>query len=379
MHEIKARSYSDGKPVRIRLTDGLIADVSELDDPGDIPDLHVAPALFDNQVNGFKGVDFSDPNLTHAQMVNVVKALNQEGVTTFFPTVLTNSHENLLKIFRNLASFLDETIIRDSVPGFHLEGPYISPLPGFYGCHPASFIRKPSWDEFSKYQEAANGNIKQVTISPETEESFEFIRKCNAAGIVVALGHTNATSYQVNKAVDLGARISTHLGNGCANMIHRHNNPIWPQLANDLLIPTIIADGHHLLPEEIRVFFKVKGPDKIILTSDITHIAGMTPGNYIFFGSEIVLTDTGLIKNPVLDCLAGASLPLRTGIGNVMKFTGCTAREAFNMASSNVARVYGITDRGSLEPGQRADILLYQIVNHEVNVKQVFVKGKMVK
>ena len=108
---------------------------------------------------------------------------------------------------------------------------------------------------------------------------------------------------------------------------------LWPQLANDLLTPSIIADGHHLLPEEVQVFYKVKGPHNIILTSDVTHLIGMTPGKYIFLGSEVVLTDEGLIENPVLNCLAGASMPLRTGVGNAMRFTGCTLGEAVNMAS----------------------------------------------
>ena len=376
--EVKAISYSTGRPVRIKISGGLIREITETGNSEPVPDLYAAPGLFDNQVNGFRGCDFSDPDLETKDMRKAVEALNSEGVTSFFPTVLTNSHENLLRIFKNLASSLRDETVRDSVPGFHLEGPYISPEPGFYGCHPSGFIRKPSWDEFAMYQEAADGNIRQVTLSPETDESFEFIKRCTASGVVVALGHTSASAEQINKAVDHGARLSTHLGNGCANMIHRHNNPLWPQLANDLLIPTIIADGHHLTPEEIRVFYKVKGPRKLILTSDITHLSGLKPGKYMFFGSEIVMTDDGLIKNPVLDCLAGASLPLKTGIGNVMKFTGCQVAEAFDMASSNVAEVSGINDRGLLESGKRADLVLFEIRGYEIIIKRVLVKGRSV-
>lgn len=375
---INAISYSTGRPVSIRIADGLIRDIPETGGTDIESDLFVAPGLFDNQVNGFRGTDFSDTTLGTDEIRKTVLALNSEGVTSFFPTVLTNSHENLLKIFRNLGSALHDETIKDSVPGFHLEGPYISPESGYYGCHPASFIRKPSWDEFSMYQEAAEGNIRQVTLSPETDESTEFIKKCTSAGVIVALGHTSASADQINKAVDNGARLSTHLGNGCANMIHRHNNPLWPQLANDILVPSIIADGHHLLPEEIKVFYRAKGPRKLILTSDITHLSGLRPGKYIFFGSEIVMTDDGLIKNPVLDCLAGASLPLRTGIGNMIRFTGCSVEEAFNMATSNVAKALGISDRGSLEPGKRADLIVFKINGYEIIVKQVFVKGRIV-
>jgi N-acetylglucosamine-6-phosphate deacetylase len=216
-----------------------------------------------------------------------------------------------------------------------------------------------------------------VTVSPEIEGCIEFIEKCTRNNIKVAIGHTNASAAQIKKAVDHGARLSTHLGNGCANLIDRHKNPLWPQLANDLLIPTVIADGHHLLPEEVMVFYKVKGPHNMILTSDVTHLIGMTPGKYIFLGSEIVLTDDGLIKNPVLNCLAGASMPLRTGVENVMKFTGCSLCEAINMASGNVARIYSLFDRGSLAVGKRADLIQFEKEDYNIEIKQVWVKGEM--
>ena len=233
----------------------------------------------------------------------------------------------------------------------------------------SAFIRKPSWREFEQYQEAADGNIRLVTLSPELEGCIQFIDKCVQHNIVVAIGHTNATAEQINRAVAHGARLSTHLGNGCANLIDRHRNPLWPQLANDLLTPSIIADGHHLLPEEVQVFYKVKGPHNIILTSDVTHLIGMTPGRYIFLGSEVVLTDEGLIENPVLNCLAGASMPLRTGVGNAMKFTGCTLGEAVNMASGNVARIYNLSDRGSLTTGKRADLILFEMNGNDIKIK----------
>ncbi len=372
---IEAIHYETNKPVRIETGKGLITLISETDESIRNRGLYVAPGLIDNQINGYKGVDFSDPQLDTGKIRTAVEAIRKEGVTTFFPTIITGSHESLLKTFRNLAESLKDYEIRKSVPGFHLEGPYISPVEGFYGCHPAEFIRNPSWMEFCDYQEAARGNIRQVTIAPEVEGAMEFIRLCVINNIIVAIGHTNASAEQIKKAVDHGARVSTHLGNGCANLIDRHRNPLWPQLANDLLKISVIADGHHLLPEEVKVFNKVKGPQNIILTSDLTHLGGMTPGKYNFLGSEVVLTEEGLIKNPVLNCLAGASLPLRTGVENVMKFTGCTLGEAVNMATSNVARIYNLSDRGILATGKRADLILFEINGNKIEIKNVFVGG----
>jgi N-acetylglucosamine-6-phosphate deacetylase len=377
--EIEATHYETGKPIKVGIIDGKISNITEISGSGQLQNLYVAPGLIDNQINGYKGIDFSDNGLTTEKMKRTVEEICRDGVTSFLPTVITGSHETLLRNFRNLAEAMNDKDVRQAVPGFHLEGPYISPEEGFYGCHPSAYIRKPSWYEFEQYQEAANGNIRLVTLSPEIDGCLDFIDQCVHNNVIVAIGHTNASAEQINEAVSHGARLSTHLGNGCANLIDRHRNPLWPQLANDLLTPSIIADGHHLLPEEIQVFYKVKGGYNIILTSDVTHLSGMTPGKYIFLGSEVVLTDEGLIKNPVLNCLAGASLPLRTGVGNVMKFTGCTLGEAVNMASGNVARIYNLSDRGSLARGKRADLILFEMDKTSLIIKQVFVNGKIVK
>jgi N-acetylglucosamine-6-phosphate deacetylase len=373
---IEALHYETNRPVRVEIMDGLITDISEISGSSLKSAYYIAPGLIDNQINGYKGVDFSDPDLTTKKMKSAVDAILRDGVTSFIPTIITGRHEILLKCFRNLAEAMKDEDIRYSVPGFHLEGPYISPEEGFYGCHPAEFIRKPSWQEFEQYLEAAGGNIRLVTLSPEIEGSIQFIDMCVRNNVIVAVGHTNASAEQINRAVGHGARLSTHLGNGCANLIDRHRNPLWPQLANDLLKTSIIADGHHLLPEEIQVFYKVKGPDNIIITSDVTHLMGMIPGKYNFLGSEVVLTDEGLIQNPVLNCLAGASLPLITGVGNVMRFTGCTLGEAVNMASGNVTRIYNLSDRGSLTPGKRADLILFEKNDNGIKIKHVWVKGK---
>lgn len=233
-------------------------------------------------------------------------------------------------------------------------------------------------DEFMEYQKAADGKIIQVTIAPEIEGAMDFIRDCTKSGIIIALGHTNATAGQIAQAVENGAKLSTHLGNGCANFIHRHNNPIWPQLANDLLTTTVIADGHHLLPEELRVFYKVKGPGNIILTSDVIYLAGMAPGKYSFLGNDVILTNEGMLLNKELNCLAGASFPLKKGVGNIMSFTGCSLTKAINMASSNVAAIYSLQNRGKLSVGARADIILFGREGNQLLIKKTYLNGNLV-
>jgi N-acetylglucosamine-6-phosphate deacetylase len=372
--------YATGNPVRIEIVDGLIGNIIEISRLKDEnKNLFIAPGLIDNQINGYANVDFSGSNLSAGDVIGATKAILRDGVTSFLPTLITNSGENLIKNFSILNEALNkDELLRESIPGFHLEGPYISNEEGFRGCHPVQYIRKPSWDEFSGYQKASGGRIIQLTIAPELEGAMEFIRLCTLNGIVVAIGHTNASSEQIRQAVENGVRLSTHLGNGCANLIHRHNNPIWPQLANDRLIPSIIADGHHLLPDEIKVFYKVKGPDNLILTSDVIHLAGMAPGKYSFLESEVILTAEGMLLNAEQNCLAGASFPLKRGVENMMKLTGCSLSKAINMASRNVARIYDLDDRGILVQGKRADLILFEIEGNQLQIEKTYLCGKLV-
>jgi N-acetylglucosamine-6-phosphate deacetylase len=372
--------YETGNPVRLEIIDGFIDRIIEA---GSLKNtngtLFIAPGLIDNQINGYAGIDFSGSNLGVKDIIHAAQAIWKEGVTTFLPTLITNSHENFLKNF----SILDEALKKDemlsaSVPGFHLEGPYMSDEEGYRGCHPVKYIRKPSREEFMDYQRAAGGKISEITLAPELEGAMEFIRFCTISGIKVALGHTNSSSVQILQAIENGATLSTHLGNGCADFIHRHRNPIWPQLANDHLTPTIIADGKHLLPEELQVFYKVKGPDNIILTSDVIYLSGMAPGKYTFLESEVILTEDGLLYNPILKCMAGASFPLKYGVENMMNFTGCSLAESVNMASRNVARILELKDRGSLAEGKRADLILFAMDGNKITIRKTLFDGKTV-
>jgi N-acetylglucosamine-6-phosphate deacetylase len=208
---------------------------------------------------------------------------------------------------------------------------------------------------------------------------MEFVSKCREAGIVVGLGHHNGTADIVNEAVKRGAVIVTHFGNGCANTINRHINPLWPQLANDNLMISIIGDGFHLNPEEIRVFYKVKGPDKTIITSDVTSYSSLPPGKYLNpEGDTIELTTEGMLRYPAQSVLAGSASPLKKGVANVMKVTGCSMEEVFRMVTTNPARLYHLDDRGSLNIGKRADIILFQIIDNQLVITMTYVNGKLV-
>jgi N-acetylglucosamine-6-phosphate deacetylase len=126
------------------------------------------------------------------------------------------------------------------------------------------------------------------------------------------------------------------------------------------------------------VFYKVKGPDNLILTSDVIYLAGMAPGKYSFLESEVILTEEGMLLNAEMNCLAGASFPLKKGVGNMMNFTGCSLTKAINMASGNVARIYDLYDRGTLAPGKRADLILFGREGNQLQIKKTYLSGKLV-
>jgi N-acetylglucosamine-6-phosphate deacetylase len=210
------------------------------------------------------------------------------------------------------------------------------------------------------------------------EGAMDLIRRCRELGIVVALAHHNGSAEQIRAAVDAGAAIATHLGNGCANMINRHVNPLWPQLADDRLLASIICDGFHLRPEEVQVFHRVKGSAGIVLTSDVTRFAGMKPGVYTTDDKTVELTPDGMIKYPAQNVLAGAASPITKGVGNIMRFTQCSLRDAIDMASRNPARLYGLSDRGQLAPGKRADLIRFTLKDGTLHIKQTLVAGDVV-
>ncbi len=386
IHEMKAQiiegiHYYTGQPVQVKINNGIIEEITVTDKTiGENP-IYIAPGLFDNQVNGFAGVSFAlgDSDLTPEGIEKATVELWKKGVTTYLPTLTTNSIEVLTRNFRLLSKAVDDEKLLGSIPGFHLEGPYINPEDGYRGAHPLKFVKLPDWDEFMKLHEASGRNILQITIAPEMEGALNFITKCSQNGIGVALGHHNADMETVRAAIDRGAKIATHLGNGAANMINRHYNPFWSQLSDDRLSVSIICDSFHLLPEEIKVFFKVKGVEKTVLTSDVTHYAALEPGEYkTSTGETVELTPEGLLHYPAQKVLYGSASPITKGVGYVMKVTGCTLGEAVQMASTNPARLYNLNDRGTLEPGKRADIILFTLKDYQVDVQKTWVKGNLV-
>ena len=269
----------------------------------------------DLQVNGYAGVDFSSPDLTLAKVEETARTLYLRGTLAFCPTVITSP----IEVYRQTLPVLVEAIRTQSdsgsdrrslLCGIHLEGPFISPEEGAVGAHPRQHVRLPSLAFFDELAALADGQIALLTLAPELPGVLELVRHACALGVPVSIGHTLADIEAIKAAVDAGATLSTHLGNGCPNYIHRHHNPLWPQLAAPGLSAMLITDGHHLPPELITVALAAKGTGRVIITSDSSPAAGCPPGEYTFFGTHALLEPSGRLRNLDSDTLAGSSATL---------------------------------------------------------------------
>lgn len=344
--------------------------------------LRMTAGFVDLQINGYGGIDFNDAGTTAEQIAATTRALWRTGVTAFCPTIITESAEHISQCLTNLLRAADESPeFARAFLGVHLEGPFISPEDGPRGAHPRRHACPPDWERFQRWQDAARGQIRILTLSPEWPESFKFIERAAKSGVIVAIGHTAASPEQIADAVCAGAKMSTHLGNGSHAKIDRHPNYIWEQLANDDLWASFIVDGHHLPPSVVKCFLRGKGIARSILVTDAIAAAGCPSGNYKLGNVEVEVTEAGRVCLPGTPYLAGSALEMQDAIGKAVAYSDATLEEALQMASTNPARLLGLDDQfGSVKTGRRTDAVLFDWdeAATRLNVVATLVNGKVV-
>ena len=377
--QVRGRRYDDGTSISLTISGGVITDVTPV--AGASKDAWLAPGFVDLQVNGYGGQEFNDFELTTEKVFRVSQAMDADGVTSYLPTATTHSTEMLTHTMKILAAACEESAeVARRVPGFHVEGPYISKEDGPRGAHPLEHCRPPDWDEFQRLQEAAGGRIRILTLSPEYEGAAEFIAKAVASGVLIAIGHTAANSDQIRAAVDAGATMSTHLGNGAHGQIRRHPNYIWDQLADDRLVASLIVDGHHLPPAVVKSFVRGKTAERCVLVSDLVGMAGMPPGQYTntSIGNIEILEGGKIVVAGQQQYLAGAGLPITYGVANIMRFTKCDLRTAIEMASIRPAELIH-QEPTRITVGSRANLVLFDLPEvGPAQVRQTINQGEVV-
>ncbi|MDX2250338.1 MAG: N-acetylglucosamine-6-phosphate deacetylase [Bacteroidia bacterium] len=357
-YSLRAIHYRTGNPLEIFMKEGVFSRINNISPAKNLP--VIFPGLVDLQVNGWKGTDINREGTDPEDFITLTQDLRQQGITTWFPTLITQSVENLETTLHAYSKVY--SLLKTSAPGIHLEGPFISPEEGARGAHPARFVQAPDWALMERWIAISGGNIRLITLSPEWPESENFIRKCISAGVKVSIGHTKADSMQIQSAVNAGASLSTHLGNGSHLVLRRHPNYIWDQLAEDKLYATIITDGFHLPHAVIKSFLRVKGK-KALLVSDTTAVGGLPAGEYDApIGGKVVLTPAGKLHLKTnSDMLAGSAANLRDCV-QYLADTGLESlSDAWDRGSVMPSAFIGLPQADGLTPGAPADcVLLHQ-------------------
>lgn len=377
MDRINCRNCITNKTEEASFEDGKLTGIVEKEtNDHDLP--FIGPGLIDLQINGINGIDYNTTTLTQEDVIKTTHYLLSQGVTTFLPTVITNSDENIVTIVRTIdEACKSDPLVNECVWGIHLEGPFISPKEGAKGAHDEQYIKAPDWELFTKFQEAAGGRIRLVTIAPEWGGSCSFIERCREQGIIVAMGHSLANTEQISAAVKSGMTLSTHLGNGIPLLLKRHPNMIWDQLAEDGLYSCIITDGIHTPDSFMKVVMKNKGKHTLVV-SDATCYAGMPPGEYqSHIGGSVILDEekrVSLKGSPGI--LAGAAKSLLENVETLIDHNLATLKEAWEMASINVSQMLIKHDPSFYEKNN--DKVVFRLEGKDIVISKVIKNGKIV-
>jgi N-acetylglucosamine-6-phosphate deacetylase len=358
---------NDFVPGTVMIEGDKIAEVRGNSPRAGAPDLeaaYIAPGLIDLQVNGGFGVEVGE----HPDAIQrLSERLPAAGVTSFLPTVITSPAARYARVFEAFASALPAIGARPL--GFHLEGPYLSPQRA--GAHQVELIEAADDDLFETL--LACTSVRLMTLAPERPGALERICRLSERGIVVSLGHTDATYDEFIAGLDVGATMATHIYNAMSGFGHRAPQAVGAALVDNRATVGLIADGVHSHPASIQLAFRAKGPERIALVSDLMPAAGMPPGRYQFGGQSV--TVEGVVATLEDGTLAGSVATLDQAVRNMVRWTDATLAETIRMASEIPARLLGLESTGKIAEGCLADLVLF---DESLNVISTIVGGQIV-
>jgi N-acetylglucosamine-6-phosphate deacetylase len=299
-------------------------------------------APFDLQLNGFAGVDFGADDLTAADLVAACAAVRAAGGGAFLATVITDRFDRLeARIARIAAAWEAEPTIRESVPGIHVEGPFIRSDPGYVGAHPPEHVRPATVDDAAKLVAAGRGLVRLVTLAPECDAGAETTAWLADRGILVAAGHCDPSADELRRATAAGLSLFTHLGNGCPHVLPRHDNIIQRAIACDgLRWITVIPDGVHVPAMALGNYLKAMGLERAVAVTDATAAGGMGPGRYRLGPKEVVVGEDGAAWSADRTHLVGST----ASMGQVRRFLA----EDLGLAAADVERLTSLNPREAL-------------------------------
>jgi N-acetylglucosamine-6-phosphate deacetylase len=335
----------------------------------DAAGLTVGPGFIDVHVHGGGGSSFFTQDADRVRAYS--RWAPRNGVTSFLVSTVGRDDMETLHTLRALAPAIGEAGGAEAL-GFHLEGPFINPLRR--GAFPPEYLRAPAREEFARYQDAAAGLIRQVTIAPELPLALELAVAIAASGAIVAMGHTDATTVQARAGFDSGISHVTHLYNAMRPVHQREGGPIVAALLQDSLTCELICDGAHVAPEPLKLAYRALGPSRTVVVTDNLGIAGTDSPGGEFGGETITVSGRKAAKDD--GTIVGSVATMDEHFRNVQRFLGIDVSTAFRICAANAARVAGAAGRkGVIDRGMDADLVL---VDPNCEVAATVCRGEVV-
>lgn len=300
--------------------------------------------FFDVQVNGYAGVDFNQDDLPVDAIHRACERLSADGVSGILATIITEDVERMCARLRRLAQAREQDPhARRVIAGFHVEGPFLNPEPGYRGAHPVDAIRPADVETAKRLVDAGGGAVRLMTLAPEQDPQGTVTRWLVSQGIVVSAGHTNASRSQLESALDAGLTMFTHLGNGCPMQLHRHDNIVQRVLSvAERMWICFIADGVHVPFFALKNYLKVIGLDRVVVTTDAMPAAGLGPGRYTVSRWDIVVGEDMVARAPDGSHLVGAAITMRQSWVNLQQQVGLSASDAMRLVTDNPRRAVNL-------------------------------------
>ncbi len=299
---------------------------------------------FDLQVNGYDGADFCDPKLTPEALHKACQSLEEDGVGGILATVITDHMDALCAKLENLVKLREaDGLAKRIIQGFHIEGPFLNAEPGYIGAHPPEAVKPANVEDAKRLLEAAGGLAKLVTLAPENDPGYETTRFLADRGVVVSAGHCNPDLHHLERAVDAGLSMFTHLGNGCPVVLPRHDNIIQRVLSlSDRIWVCFIPDGAHVDFFALANYLKVAGLERSIMVTDAIMAAKLGPGFYTLSGMRVVIDEKGVARKPGSPNLAGSTVTMPEVRTKLASNLGLTEREIDKLICENPRKALGV-------------------------------------
>lgn len=337
----------------------------------DYGEKRILPGFIDVHTHGAYGYDTNDA--TPDGLRNWMKHIPEEGVTAICPTTITQTEEVLTKAVKNVADVVKEGYEGAEILGIHFEGPYLDMI--YKGAQPEQCIVKADVEQFKRYQKAANGLIKIITMATEHDENFELTKYCASHDVRVSMGHSGATFEEAALGIANGATSMTHIFNGMTPFHHRKPGLVGAAMRFRDTYGEVICDGNHSTPDALNDLFMAKGRDYTIMITDALMVKGLPVGTKVLFGgNEIELYPDGSAHLTEAKSLAGSTLKVNQGLKVLVEKAMIPWDYAINSCTLNPARYLGVDDRkGKLVAGHDADIV---VLNDDYSVEMTYLKGK---